>query len=324
MNATDYLIYTLADGEFHSGVELGDGLGVTRTAVWKTLDKLKELGLEVESVKGKGYRLQEPLDLLRIEDIQGELEEDVAARLQKIDVFTALDSTNQWMLSRTKEASGAICRVCLAEFQTTGRGRRGRNWQSPFAKNLCLSVGYTFSEGFSALEGLSLAVGVMVAQALQPYRLADLQLKWPNDIWVHRKKLGGILIEINGEQSGPCHVVIGLGLNVLMRQSDIEHIDQAWTSLVQESEVPLSRSALAGCVINSLVRGLELFEREGFAAFRDRWLELDGLRGHSVYVAGAANLDGIAQGIGNHGHLLIETAEGVKEVAAGEVSVRCA
>lgn len=322
MQPIDYLIRTLADGEFHSGVELGEGLQVSRTAVWKSLDKLKDLGLEFESVKGKGYRLLEPLDLLSPERLKSALEPGALARLQGLEVFNSLESTNEWMLSLAKETSGDLCHVCLAEFQKAGRGRRGRNWLSPFGKNLCLSFGYTFREGFAALEGLSLAVGVMVTQALEPYGVGSLQLKWPNDIWARKRKLGGILIEVHGEQGGPCHVVIGIGLNVLMRSEEATEIEQDWTSLVQETKVPISRNSLAAALINALVPGVALFEREGFGAYRERWQELDGLRDQAVFVQGANTLEGVCRGIGKFGHLLIETPEGIRELAAGEVSVR--
>lgn len=322
MHPTDYLIRKLADGEFHSGVELGEGLQVSRTAVWKTLDKLKDVGLEVESVKGKGYRLTEPLDLLCTERLKSELAPEVLGELQGLEIFNSLESTNQRVLALAKEAPANISNLCLAEFQTSGRGRRGRDWLSPFGKNLCLSFGYTFREGFAALEGLSLAVGVMVADALKSYGVDSLQLKWPNDIWARRKKLGGILIEVHGEQGGPCHVVIGLGLNVLMRPDEGAGIDQDWTSLVQESPEPISRNQLAAAIINSLVPGVKLFEREGFGAFRARWEALDGLRDQPVVVQGPNRLEGVCRGIGRFGHLLIDTSEGMTELAAGEVSVR--
>src|SRR5690606_36133353 len=147
MHPTDYLIRTLADGEFHSGVELGEGLQVSRTAVWKSLDKLKDLGLEFETVKGKGYRLLEPLDLLSPERLKSALEPVRLARLQGLEVFNSLESTNVWRLFGGKQTAVDLCLVCLAEFQKAGRGRRGRNRLSPFGKNLCLSFGYTFREG---------------------------------------------------------------------------------------------------------------------------------------------------------------------------------
>ncbi len=319
----DSLISILADGNFHSGVDLGRQLQVSRTAVWKNLEKLHDLGLEIETVKGKGYRLPGGLDLLRADAIRGRLPTTVMSRITALEVLTVVDSTNAWMQRYIRANGGEICSVCLAEFQSAGRGRRGRQWVSSFGENLCLSVGYTFSEGFAVLEGLSLAVGVMIAEALENYAVDQLQLKWPNDIWVAGKKLGGVLIELSGEQAGPCQVIVGVGLNLFMQGgAAVNGIDQAWTALASETGQPVARNAVAAELVAALIQGLALFEREGFAAFRTRWEELNALRDKAVRLSGAQEVEGICRGIGRFGHLLVEASDGMREVSAGEVSLR--
>ena len=146
-------------------------------------------------------------------------------------------------------------------------------------------------------------------------------MKWPNDIWVNERKIGGILIELSGEQAGPCQVVVGLGLNLLMRRDAVQ-IDQDWTSLAMETSAPIARNQTTAAVIAALVSGLKKFERDGFVAFRDRWEALDVLRGRSIQLLGVQPREGISRGIGRFGHLLIQTENGLEEVGAGEVSLR--
>lgn len=322
MLSLDSLIAILADGEFHSGVELGESQSVSRTAIWKSLQKLQELGIPVETVKGKGYRIPGGINLLRPAELETALPPDVRSGIDQLTVLTSTDSTNAWLLQQAQEHGIGRCRVCMAEYQSAGRGRRGRNWISPFGQNIYLSIGYTLDAGFAALEGLSLAVGVMVVEALAPYRIPGLQLKWPNDIWVGGRKLGGVLIELSGEQSGPCHVIIGLGLNVFMERGEGAAIEQAWTTLSEETDVPIERNQLAARLVEALVRGMALFEREGFALFRERWQQLDALRDRVVTLSGVQGKEGICRGIGRFGHLLLETPSGIEEIAAGEVSLR--
>ncbi len=319
----DSLISILADGHFHSGVDLGRQLQVSRTAVWKNLEKLHDLGLEIETLKGKGYRLSTSLNLLRPDAILEQLPPAVRSRMAGFAVLSVVDSTNAWMQRYVRETGGDICCVCLAEFQSAGRGRRGRQWVSSFGENLCLSVGYTFREGFAALEGLSLAVGVMIADALMNYSVNQLQLKWPNDVWVAGKKLGGVLIELSGEQGGPCQVIVGVGLNVFMRGDAAGgEIDQAWTALASETGQPVDRNVVAAELVTALLQGLAVFERDGFAVFKERWEGLNALRDRAVRLSGAQEVEGVCRGIGRFGHLLVETSEGLREISAGEVSLR--
>jgi BirA family biotin operon repressor/biotin-[acetyl-CoA-carboxylase] ligase len=150
------LLPLLADGEFHSGQELAGVLGVSRTAVWKQLEKLRELGLQIESVRGKGYRIRGGMELLEASRIEAGLTADSRRLLAELVVADVLDSTNAEVLRRM-ERGGPSGLACVAEQQTAGRGRRGRQWVSPYAGNIYLSLGWEFAGGAAALEGLSLA-----------------------------------------------------------------------------------------------------------------------------------------------------------------------
>lgn len=315
------LIKHLSDGEFHAGDELGALLGVSRAAVWKQIQKLEGVGLDVQSVKGKGYRLSQPIELLNEELIRQQL--DPTARRLLISLHTLFQTTSTNDVAMSSVASGAQSGfACLAEQQTSGRGRRGRQWVSPFGSNLYLSVVWEFFNGAAALEGLSLATGVAVAEALTDLGVVGVQLKWPNDLLLHGAKLAGILLEMTGDPSGRCQVVLGIGINHRMPPMAARQIDQAWTR-VDEHCPGISRNALTAAVISRVLLMLEQFQQEGFAPFRERWQALDAFNGRSVVVkTGAADLEGIADGVDATGGLRIQTATGLQIMKGGEVTLR--
>lgn len=317
MRALDALVLRLADGAFHSGEDLGQLLGVSRTAVWKQLQKLHEYGLVVESVKGKGYRLPVALDLLDPERIAAGLSESARQQLDIMHLYCT-DSTNTQAVAASSQ--GIHGRVWLAEQQTAGRGRRGRAWVSPFAANLYLSMGWHFYGGAAALSGLSLAVGVACARALQSLGVDGLQLKWPNDLLVGGKKLGGILLEMTGDPAGECRVVVGVGLNVAMPRDT--SIDQPWIDL-SALEVRVGRSALAASVLSQMHSVLGTFATAGFGAFRQEWMQLDAFAGQRVSLSSSAQTHrGVARGVDESGALLLETDCGIQPMHGGELSLR--
>ncbi len=225
------LLLLLANGEFHSGQDLADAMGVSRTAVWKQVNRLvADTGLAIESVRGKGYRIAGGIDLLDADQVKAALDARARALLTRLEILDSVDSTNAEVMRGAGHGytSGV---VCSAEQQTAGRGRRGRQWVSPYASNLYLSLLWEFSQGAAALEGLSLAVGVAVARALRACAVPSVQLKWPNDVLYEGAKLGGILLEMTGDTAGNCQVVIGVGLNVAMPAAAAGAIDQAWTDI---------------------------------------------------------------------------------------------
>lgn len=324
MSSPIRILDVLADGRFHSGEELGAVLGVTRGAVWKHLRALRELDLEVFAVRGRGYRLAQPLELLQGDAILAELGAEARLLLDSLEVHPELDSTNRYLLDRA-HGGRLPARACVAERQTAGRGRRGRSWVSPFGANLYLSLSWLYTGNVGAVAGLSLAAAVAVADALESCGLNGLGLKWPNDLFVDGCKLGGILLEMSGEAAGPCQVVIGVGINVAMPAAVSAQIGQSWVDLASLLDVPPSRNRLAGRVLESLILCAARYQRDGMKPFLSEWQQRDVIQGQAVDLHLADRIvNGTARGIDESGALLVETSSGLRRFASGEVSVRMA
>lgn len=311
------LLSLLSDGEFHSGSELGELLGVSRTSIWKAIPSLQELSVPVEVVKGKGYRIQGGLDLLDKNKMLSMLPSIIKERVN-LDVLLSHSSTNDY-LSSLKEPVRENYHICLAEHQTAGRGRRGKVWVSPFAKNISLSAGFLLGGGVEALSGLSLVVGVAVAKMLESLGIKDIGLKWPNDVFVGGKKIAGILLELSGEATTSWNVICGIGLNVHMDKKDSVSIDQDWCSLAES--ISIDRNLVISKLLVHLVEVLELFKAKGFRPFMDDWARFDILSGEEVVVTPSA-VAGCVVGVNMQGALLIKSVEGEHVINAGEVSVR--
>ena len=314
------LLEQLADGHFHSGEELGQQLGVSRSAIWKTLQQFERLGLDIHAVQGKGYRLANALDLLSAEKILAVLPEVVREAPLAINVQLEVDSTNDWLMQQVDWHGVA----CLAECQHAGRGRRGRQWVSPFAANLYLSLGWRFTLDAASLAGLSLAAGVAVMRALDVLGIKTAGLKWPNDIVHGSRKLGGILIEMRGEAGGPSQVVIGVGLNVHMPDSAAEELDQPWSDLQQCAGDKVSRNALAAAVLSELVQACQACDRGGLTAYLEDWQDYDIHAGKQVdlLLPDERRITGLSRGIDSQGALLLERGGKVQRFSCGEVSLR--
>lgn len=311
----------LSDAEWHSGEALASEAGLSRAALAKRIAHLADWGLDIEARAGLGYRLAQPLQRLDAEAIRAALPPAARARLRRLEVALRLDSTNQRLL----EAGAADDPQALfAEAQTAGRGRRGREWRSPFGANLYLSLGWSFPAWPPALGTLPLAIGVASARALTAAGVPGVGLKWPNDLRIAAAKLGGILIEQRGEAGGSCRVVIGIGLNVAMTAAQAGEIAQDWTSVQAVTGARPDRNGLAAQLLASLLAALEDFEQHGFAGFVADWNRLDLSAGRAVRVEGAgAVIEGIARGIDAQGALIVETADGRRQhLHAGEVSLR--
>ena len=313
------LLALLSDGEFHSGSTIGLALGVSRTAVWKHLQRLAEMGLSVESLKGKGYRLEGGIELLSLEKIKYFLDASVIERCGDIDVLMDVDSTNSVaMLRAAKGNAGGY--VCLSEYQRAGRGRRGRQWVSPFGHNIYLSLVWEFDGGASQLEGLSLAVGVVIAKVLESLGLKELSLKWPNDVLLKKRKLGGILLEMSGDPAGLCQVVIGVGLNV--RMSSTVDIDQPWAAITQQLP-EVSRNDVVAQLLNALIPMLIQFSQVGFAAYKNGWESFDAYQGQKVrIISTSCEQEGIALGVYDNGALRLLSEGQEQAIYGGEVSLR--
>jgi BirA family transcriptional regulator, biotin operon repressor / biotin---[acetyl-CoA-carboxylase] ligase len=315
----------LADGEFHSGQELARGLGVTRSAVWKAAGALRDLGMPLEAVRNRGYRLGVATEALQAARIRAALARDVVGRVRKLEVQWNVDSTNTQLSSREAPTAGAA-EVLLAEVQSAGRGRRGRSWLAPPGGAVCLSLAWTFPEMPRDVGALSLAIGVCVLRALTAIPVEHVRLKWPNDVLIGDRKLGGILIELRAESAGPASVVVGIGLNVALDEALLEKIAATGlraTDLRSAGASGVSRNAVAAALIEQSIRGLIEFEHEGLRPFVDEWRRADALRGRDVTVhASDEGARGLARGIDLSGALLVETPNGLRKFIGGEVSVR--
>jgi BirA family biotin operon repressor/biotin-[acetyl-CoA-carboxylase] ligase len=319
------LLALLADGRLHSGERLAQQLNVSRAAVWKGVQRLRGMGLDVQAQPRRGYRLSEPAELLDARRIGAEIDPRRGASLRKLELLFEVDSTNTRLLGRAPPPAGSADAICC-EIQHAGRGRRGRRWIAPFGSGIALSVAWTFPDGARTLPALSLAVGVAVARATMRAGARGATLKWPNDIWFEERKLGGVLIELRAEASGPAHVVIGVGLNVRLSaaaRGEIEAGGACIAAVADACAAAPSRNVLAGAILDELLSMLGQFEREGFAAFRDAWMALDSLNGRParVLLSDAIRV-GTARGVDEEGALLLETRDGMQRFVSGEASLR--
>lgn len=317
------LISQLADGAFHSGEHLGYALGVSRAAVWKLIKGLDSVGLEVHAVTGKGYRLAKPLELLDRNVIAEQLGAETHSMLDRIELHQVLSSTNAHLMQRAVSgAPGGL--VCVAEYQGAGRGRRGRQWIAPYGSSITLSLLWRFQEGAGRLGGLSLAVAVAIQRALIECGLHGGGLKWPNDILVNGRKLAGILLEVAGESNGPCHAVIGVGVNVDMPAGVSARIDQPWTDL-RSCGVDAGRNVVAGRIVHHLLLAIPQYLSGGLASFREEWGKWDLMTDQPVMILqGEEKRYGIARGIDSRGLLRIEDEQGIHCLSSGEISLRTA
>lgn len=319
------ILQQLADGQFHSGTDLGAHLGISRAAVFKAIGAIEQTGLEIERAPGRGYRLAVDLELLDRRRILRLLGPEFGSRRDRLSVLDSVESTNRHLLAQAAAgpdaAHGAIC---LAEAQPQGRGRRGRSWITTPYHNLMLSVGWRFDAGPAALAGLSLAAGVAVHAALEAYGVREAALKWPNDLLWQGRKLGGLLVDLQGEASGPALVVLGVGINGYLAPRDAAHIDQPWVDLRTITGARVERNRLAALVIRELYAAFARFEREGFAVFRAAWQRRHAFQGRAVrLVQDERSFSGEVEGIDERGALILRVAGGrTRTFYSGDVSLR--
>ena len=310
------LISILADGEFHSGEQLGDRLGMSRAAINKHIQTLRDWGVDVFTVPGKGYSLPEPIQLLDEKRIAAQIEHG------RVTVLPVIDSTNQYLLDRLNELQSGD--ACVAEYQQAGRGRRGRKWFSPFGANLYLSMYWRLEQGPAAAVGLSLVIGIVIAEVLQSLGADKVRVKWPNDLYLQDRKLSGILVELTGKTGDAAQIVSGAGINLAMRHVESDVVNQGWISL-QEAGVSIDRNTLAARLIKELRAGLQLFEQDGLAPYLARWEKLDNFLNRPVkLIIGDKEIFGISRGSDTQGALLLEQDGVIKPWVGGEISLRSA
>lgn len=318
MSLQHALIDILADGQFHSGNDLGDRLNVSRSAVWKALQHLREFDIDIHAVHGRGYRLAEPLELLDNQRIHSELSQQTQTHLQSLDILFDVDSTNAWLL----KAQQRHAVICLAERQHAGRGRRGRDWLAPFATNLTMSMGWRFELDITAMSSFSLICGVAAVRALERFGVTELGLKWPNDIMCQNKKLGGILIEMRGESGGPCELVIGVGLNLKLSAEQANAITQPWIDLQHCDSI--SRNSLAAALIDELVQACLACSQSALDTYLSQWR---GLNVHhqlpvTLNMMDGSQVSGHFADIDESGALLLSEKGQRRRFTCGEVSLR--
>ncbi|MEO6076456.1 MAG: biotin--[acetyl-CoA-carboxylase] ligase [Dokdonella sp.] len=319
------LIAALADGAVVSGSELARRLGITRAAIWKRIESLRDLGLAISGSTGSGYRMSFPYEALDADVISSMLSNQARQSITDVQVAWQVVSTNSVLMQRSPNDDQSAS-VLLAEVQTSGRGRRGRIWQSAIGGSLVLSLRWNFDRGMSALAGLSLVAGLGVIGALHDIGIRGVGLKWPNDVVADRRKLAGILVEIGGEAQGPCHAVIGIGINIHLNPATAASIDQPWVDV--DSLAPSGhgsyRNRLAALLLSRLAESLQEFNTAGFTPFLDEQARYDVLIGRRVCVDAPAERCGIALGVDPRGALRIRGDNGEFLVETGEVSVRAA
>jgi BirA family biotin operon repressor/biotin-[acetyl-CoA-carboxylase] ligase len=308
----------LNDLNFHDGTSIGEKLKISRTAVWKWVSKLQSYGIEVTKVKGKGYLLKEPLILLDSKKIRSLLK----SKNFTIDIVESIDSTNNYLNNHDKSA---IPHICIAEHQTSGRGRFSRNWYSPFGKNIYFSMQYSIKQDISQLGGLSLAIGTIACRAIEKAcKLPNcLMLKWPNDIMYNGKKLAGVLIEIRAEVNGNCSVIVGVGINVNMPNTSQVNFKHEWASIMQITGTSQDRNNMCAVLIDKLILGTEQYLITGFKSYMPEWKKRDNLFGKMIQLHdGHEIFKGTAAGVDIHGHLLINLENNMKKAfSAGEATL---
>lgn len=320
--ATDAdILAAISDGHFHSGQELAQQLGLSRSAIWKGVQQLQSKGIDVYAVQGKGYRLANPVELLNRSAIYDEIG-NVSQSKVEIDVLWEVDSTNRYVTEQANlgKSSGY---TCVAESQLNGRGRRGRTWVSPLGGNVYFSQLWEFSMGPADLSGLSLAVSLAVMRSLHHIGVQGAELKWPNDILIYQKKVAGILLEIVGESAGPTRVVVGIGVNFHLPKEAAKQIDQPYTTLDQHISRGLSRNRFIGLLINQLLNIYGDFQEHGFTGFAGEWRDADAFVDSPVELnTGSTTVSGICRGVNNSGALLLEKDGQIRSYQTGEVSLR--
>lgn len=315
------LLECLLDNSRHSGGRLATQAGVSRTAIWQGIKRLRRLGLTISAKHGQGYRLEDPVELLDETALRRELGPKAGAL--RLEILFDTDSTNN-RLTASFGRPDFHGRIVLAEHQRTGKGRRGRTWASPLGGGLCLSIGWRFEAPPASLNALSLACGVAVIDALEGLGLSGLGLKWPNDIMRAGGKLGGILLESRSETAATCDVAIGIGLNIRLPEAVRAGIDQPVADLSSCLSQAPSRNRLAGKIIAEQLSMLTRVAEQGLGEYLRKWRTLDCFSGRRarLLLPGQA-LRGEVRGVDDNGLLLMQIDGGpLRTFSSGELSLR--
>lgn len=315
------LLDFLADGQCYSGNSLGDRLTMTRSAVWKHIEQLRDWGIAIHRIAGQGYQLAAPLILLNEQKIRNALAKTPFNKALQLHLSTEINSTN---LKLKELIPTTALAVCCAEKQTQGRGRFGRHWVSPFGENIYFSAGWQWQGCLSRLSGLSLVVSLAVLACLKDQGIEhDILVKWPNDVLWQQKKLAGILVEINAESHGNAQIIIGIGINVNTDTQKQQLPDKPWCSLYEITGHYFDRNHLIASLIYRLDDYMNQFFLQGFAGFHHHWQAVDFLKEKFITLAQINHsLSGKACGVNKQGQLqVIDNHGNLHAISSGEASL---
>ena len=314
------LLRRLSDGRFHSGEALADEFGLSRSSIFNILAQAESMGLTIHAVRGRGYRLPDPVEWLDGGAVAHRL--GTTAGGYTIRVLDSVDSSNTALMAAA--LSGATDgTVFCTEHQHAGKGRRGRQWHSVLGGSLTFSVLWRFENGLQSLSGLSLAAGLAIARAVNRHSRHQARLKWPNDVLVDYRKLAGILVEVQGDMHGAAFAVVGIGLNIRLNEAQRDAVDQAVVDLAEMGVAVGRNQLLADCLLE-LHAVIGLFHKHGFAALREDWLALDAYAGRAVTLSlpNARSVQGVASGVDETGAFLLRDAQSISSYSGGEISLR--
>ncbi|EKE00751.1 MAG: hypothetical protein ACD_21C00284G0016 [uncultured bacterium] len=314
------LLRLLSDGAFHSGSDLGNELGLTRSAICKLIKQAKKHGIEIEARTNKGYRIPGGLEFFDKKIIAQYTSKKHKNFIDNLVILDETTSTNTY-LAECKNTN-----ICLAESQSAGKGRLGRQWFSPYASNIYLSLRWVFTKEPGELGGLSIAVAIAIAEALKAYGVKkNIALKWPNDVLWQKRKLAGILIELSGEAHHAYQAIIGVGLNVNMPKKPAQTIEQPWCNVAQIIDASPQKNKLTGLLLDNLLTTIITFQNNGLKPFLKKWHELDITYGKKVTIITPQQqkISGIGCGINDQGYFLLkDRSNKIQPFAVGEVSLR--
>lgn len=315
------LLRLLADGKIHSGVELASQLSISRMTVSNRVAGWVSSGVAIDVLPGRGYRLERSIQFLDQDKVMERVEKICKGKMPFVCIKESIGSTND-MAAQLMSACGTRI-VCLAEYQQQGRGRRGREWYTTPGGGFYGSFAWHIQAGFHALEGLSLAVGVELVEVLERFGINGVGLKWPNDLVTEYGKLGGVLIEVNGEVEGPCDVVVGIGLNIHIPDHVKQKVQQPVVDLVSLTRELPDKDHLSAEIIIAITLLLDSFTSKGFGYWRERWLKRDAFAGKDIVLTGGHEpLNGVGAGVNEQGALLVMTPTGLSICYGGELTLR--
>ena len=314
------ILKILSDGKFHSGEELAKEFGISRASIFEDVNKLDDAGIEIQRIRGRGYRLPHRWDRLSEREIGKELGEQHSKFT--LEILDHAASSNTILLQRAalRAASGHVVAV---ELQTSGKGRLGRRWHSGLGNGLTFSLLWRFDCSLNELSGISLAVGVAILRALNKLGARGIRLKWPNDVLTTQGKLGGVLIESQGDMLGPATVVIGIGLNYQLPDKITSQIDQPATCLSEVMDEVPSRSKMLAVLLCELSTILEKYCIEGFASLHSEWEENHLYQGKNIklQLPDGRIAEGISLGVTGLGAIRIQTEQGECKYNSGEIGI---